>query len=98
MSQFINQMSVLIEKKHDWLNYEDLSQACRILNGNALKLYVYFNSYITGEIIDFSPRKVSNELNISLNGARNAFSELIHQNYLKLIDDQMYSFSSEQKM
>lgn len=98
MSQFKNQFSVQINKTYPIIDYQLITNACRTLNGNALKIYIYFCSYMSGEIINFSPREISNELNISLNGTRKGFFELINNHYLQSINNDLFLFSDVQKM
>lgn len=98
MAQFNNQISIEIHKNYNWLEYIDTIKACRTLNGAAFKIYVYLSSYSNGDIVDFSPQKINQELNIGISTARNAFSELAREGYLKKIQEKLYSFSGEQKL
>lgn len=98
MAQFNNQSTVNINKTYAWLDFEDTLNACRTLNGAAFKVYVYFSSFVGGEVIDFSPQAVGEELGIGISTARNAFNELAREGYLEKIADKTYAFSGRQKL
>lgn len=98
MAQFNNQFTIHIDKTYPWLEYIDTMAACRALNGAAFKVYIYLSSYVGGEVIDFSPQAIGNELGVGVSTARNAFSELAREGYLQKIEDKIYSFSGKQKL
>ena len=93
-----NQFTIKIDKDYAWLEYDDTIEACQVLNGAALKLYIYFNSYAPQEFFDFSPKSFCEEMNLSPNSEKNAFQELIEHGFLKETSHNFFTFSPSQKM
>lgn len=93
MAQFNNQFTINIKKSYDWLEYEDTMKACRALNGAAFKVYVYLSSFCEGEEISFSPQAIGEELGIGTSTVRNAFNELVRENYILKVKDKIYNFT-----
>lgn len=87
-----NQFTIKINKEYKWLQYEDTVEACRILNGAALKLYIYLCSRANNEELLFSPKAFCKEMNLSPNSEKNAFAELLKNGYLINSDVDYYTF------
>ena len=88
-----NQFMIKIDKDYAWLEYNDTVEACRCLNGAALKLYIYFNSFSPHEYINFSPKDFCEEMQLSPNSEKNAFRELIKYDFLKEESKNFFIFS-----
>ena len=95
---YCNQFIIRIDKDYRWLEYEDTVKACCCLNGAALKLYIYLNSFAPHEQINFSPKDFCEEMQVSPNSEKNAFKELIKYNFLKEKTKNFFIFSSSQKL
>ena len=98
MAQFNNQMTIIINKDYSWVEYTDTMKACRALNGAAFKMYIYLSSYSCRDTVDFSPQSVGEELGIGVSTARNAFNELVRENFLIKKDTHTFIFSGKQKL
>ena len=95
---YYNQFIIKINKEYGWLEYEDTIEACRNLNGVALKLYIYFNSFGPHEFVNFSPKDFCEEMQVSPNSEKNAFKELIEYGFLKEETKDVFIFLPSQKM
>lgn len=94
MARIHNQFIIKISNSTQWCDYQELIEACSSLNGAALKLYIYFCSFMAGEEINFFPKNFCELFNVSLTSEKNAFNELIRENYLKNLGKDLYEFSS----
>ena len=93
-----NQSFIVIKKDEENLfSYENMIKILK-MKGSALKLYLYFCTYMNGQKIEFSPSLIQQEIEIAKNSARNALSELISLGYVKKINEDTYIFQSVQNL
>ena len=90
-----NRTVTIIKQQNDgnWISYDDLIKACQLLNGAALKLFIYFTSYESGHVLKISPQYICPQIGISLNSERNAFVELQLKGYLTEEEKGYYIFN-----
>ena len=74
-----------------WLEYIYIKDAANNLNGAAFKLFIYFSSLMSEEII-FSPSNYAQEFGGGITSARRAFGELIEAGYLVEQEDNRFIF------
>ena len=93
-----NQFIIKIQKENEeWLRYENLLEIYK-LNGSAFKLYIYFCTFANNEEILFSPAAIQEETGLAKNSIKNAFNELVLNDYLKKKDKDFFIFRPVQKM
>ena len=97
MSTLGNQFIIKIDYDNEWCEYENLMEACRYLNGAALKLYLYLSAYGAGEEIVFFPSNFHALTGVSLSAEKKAFAELITNHYLVEKEKNYFLFSSIKK-
>ena len=83
MSKY-NQFTIIIAPETKWCDYLELTKACSCLNGAALKLFIYFSGFAPYEEIDFSPKTFCEMYSVSISSEKNAFRELLENNYLNI--------------
>lgn len=91
MTKLGNQFIIIISENKSF-TYTDITLAAKKLNNCAFKLYLYFNFFRAGEIVQFFPSLFCNDFNVSMSSEKRAFQELVENSYLKYIDDDTYMF------
>lgn len=94
MAKIHNQLTIKIKEDSHWGNYLEIVDACSVLNGAALKLYLYFTSMSPGEELDFFPKTFCDLFNVSPSSEKNALQELILNGYLHRVADDYLIFTS----
>lgn len=94
MAKRCNQLTIKISEDTTWGHYRELFEACRCLNGAALKLYIYFTSMPPGEEFYFFPKIFCELYNVSMSSEKNALQELIIEGYIKQKETDYLVFSS----
>ncbi len=89
-----NQFIIKTSKDTQEYNYVNLMDACKTLNGSALKLFIYFNGFGPDQEFDFFPKIFCENYGVSMSAEKNAFGELLQAGYLKQIDTNIFLFSS----
>ena len=69
-------------------------EASRSLTGAAFKVYVYLTMMGTQYDFKYSPKKLVEELGVSLSSVHNAFTELVAKKFLKERYENHYIFNS----
>lgn len=82
MAKIHNQLTIKIGYNVQWCNYMELVNACKELNGAALKLFIYLCSLEPGKEFDFFPKIFCDSFNVSLSSEKNAFKELLLHGFL----------------
>lgn len=90
--KFCNQFIVKIDKTEECADWLELLTACKMLNGVALKLYIYLNSFHCGQEVKLSPKSFCEETGVSLTSEKNAFKELLLAGILKQETMEYYVF------
>lgn len=90
-----NQFTIKISENTKWCDYIELMEACKNLNGSALKLFIYFSGFSPYEEFNFSPKIFCERYGVSMSSEKNAFSELLQKGYLKQIESDFYLFTSD---
>lgn len=93
--KYCNQFTIKIDKTVAWCDYIQLIEACRELNGVALKLYIYLTAFEPDTDINFFPKNFCDTVNVSMASEKNAFKELLEKNFLKQVSTEYYIFYSK---
>ena len=72
------------------ISHNDLNEACRRLNGGALKVYLYLAK--NGIEWKYLPESIAYTTGISNETARTAFKELVEEGYLTSVGGDRYQF------
>ena len=89
-----NQFTIKTAKDTQWCNYIELMDACKALNGSALKLFIYFCGFGPEQEFNFFPKIFCENYGVSASSEKNAFSELLQVGYLKQIEPDIFLFTS----
>lgn len=89
-----NQFTIRTSENVRWCDYIELVDACRALNGSALKLFIYFSSLGPNQEFNFFPKIFCERYGVSMSSEKNAFSELLQEGYLKQIEPDFYLFTT----
>ena len=92
-----NQFTIKISENTQWCDYIELMDACKALNGSALKLFIYFSGFGPNQEFYFFPKIFCENYGVSMSSEKNAFSELLQKGYLKQIESDFFLFSSSKK-
>lgn len=93
MKKFYNQRVLYNEKNYMNLDINDTLLACSKLNGSALKLFIYLCGKESYTEYPYSPASFCETCNVSKNGEKDAFFELVAEGYITKINDDHYVFA-----
>lgn len=86
------QKIIIAKETYTSIPYNIIQLPLKELNGNALKMYIFFCSLNAGERYELSPSFFCEETNMSLTGEKNAINELQLKGYLKEIETDVLEF------
>lgn len=72
----------IIKNNDEWLEWNNFTTACKLLKSSSLKIYIWLCSFQNWEEIIYSPKKIFEEINISISSAHRAFLDLEEKKFL----------------